>query len=352
MGLGIAIAVGGSPDDELSDAVWVEVYERMGEMTKYRMRYDFDISQGDFPTLADSRLDPGSELAVIAPVSGTNNYLAKGPVTGQQIHFLHGGGASYVEVEGADTSIKMSRETKATVWSDLTDSDVVSQIFSTYGYTADVDTTEAGHFEQKHTLVQRDTDYVFVRRLARRNGCLFWISCDETGVETAHFKKPALDGDAPTNIDINIGSNNIASLDLTWDAERSTSVVAAQVNLNDKSEIDGRVAASPLTPLGTQTLAAITGDTRSAHLHAPVDDAGDLNARGAAALIEDNWFIRATCKTSLNALGAIVRANTLVNVRGVGTRHSGKYYVAGVRHVIDPTAHTMELELIRNAWGN
>jgi phage protein D len=352
MNLGIAIAIAGTPNPDLSEAVWVEVYERMGEITTYRIRYDLDISDGDFPPLADARLGPGSELAVIAPLAGKNNYLVKGPVTGQQIHFLHGGGGSYVEVQGADTSVAMDRETRSVLWSDLTDSDAVSTILGQYGYTPDVDSTPAGHFERKHTLVQRDSDLRFVRRLARRNGFLFWVTCDAHGNETAHFKRPTLDGDPVHNIDINRSSNNIASLELHWDVELPTSIVAAQLNLNDKSAIDGDVTQSPLTPLGTRSLAAITGDTRSVHVIAPVDDSGDLRARGEGALIESGWFVRASCQTSVNAMNAIVRANTIVNLRGVGQRHSGKYYVAAVRHLIDPSAHTMEIELIRNGWGN
>src|SRR4051812_45972795 len=121
MGLGIAIAVGGTPDPDLSDAVWVEVHERMGETTTYRVRYDIDVSEGDFPMLSDTRLDPGSALAVIAPQGGKDNYLVKGPVTGQFVHFLHGVGGSYVEVQGADTSVVMDRETKAVLWADGTD---------------------------------------------------------------------------------------------------------------------------------------------------------------------------------------------------------------------------------------
>jgi len=324
----------------------------MGETTKYRIRYDIDIDQGDFPDLIDSRIDAGCELAVIAPLSGSNNYLVKGPVTGQHVYFQHGGGGSYLEVEGADTSIKMARESQAVIWSDLTDSDAVSQILGSYGYTPDVDSTQAGHEEDKHTLVQRASDLDFVRRLARRNGFLFWVDCDETGTETAHFRRPNLGGKSVLNLDINISSNNLGTLDLMWDVERSTSVIAAQLNLNDKTSISGAVSASPLPPLGSQSLSDITGDTRSAHLHAPVDDAGDLTARGEGALIEDAWFIRATGQTSVNALGDIVRANTIVNLRGVGTRHSGNYYVASVRHTIDPSAHHMEFELVRNGWGN
>jgi len=352
MGLGISIALDGTADAELSDAVWVEVHQRMGEMTKYRIRYDIDIDQGDFPDLIDSRIDAGSELSVIAPISGTNHYLVKGPVTGQRIFYQNAGGDSYVEVEGADTSIKMGRESKAVVWSDLTDSDAVSQIFSSYGYTTDVDSTPAGHSENKHTLVQRASDLDFVRRLARRNGFLFWIDCDSSGIETAHFRRPKLDGNAGMNLDINLDTNNLGTLDLAWDVEKYTSVVAAQLNLNDKSDIDGDVTSSPLAALGTQSLADITGDTRSAHLHTPADDAGDLSARGEGALIEDAWFIRAAGQTSVNSLGDILRTNSIVNVRGVGTRHSGKYYVAAVHHTIDPSAHYIQFELVRNGWGN
>jgi len=92
MGLGIAIQVGGTTDPELAGAAWIEVYERMGEMTTFRIRYDFDVQDGDFPLLSDGRIDAGSDLAIVAPVNDKNNYLVKGTVTGQQIHFEHGSG--------------------------------------------------------------------------------------------------------------------------------------------------------------------------------------------------------------------------------------------------------------------
>jgi hypothetical protein len=353
MGLGIVIAVAGAPAKDLSEPDSVEVHERMGEPTTYSLRYPIDISpEGDFEAITDARLDPGAELAVIAPLNGKNHYLVKGPVTGQAVHFAHGGAGSHVEVKGADTSVAMNRETKAVLWADVTDSDAVSTILAPYGYTPDISPTPAGHFEQKHALVQRSSDLHFVRQLAQRNGFLFWISWDEAGVGTAHFKRPPLDGEPAADLDINLGTNNIPSLDLSWDVERPTGVVAAQLNLNDKSMIDGDVPRSPLDPLGARPLAEIAGGTRSVPVIAPADDAGDLRARGEGALIEAGWFVRATCQTSVNALGAILRPNTVVRLRGVGRRHSGKYYVAAVRHVINSSAHAMTVELIRNGWGN
>ena len=44
--------------------------------------------------------------------------------------------------------------------------------------------------------------------------------------------------------------------------------------------------------------------------------------------------------------------HTIVEVQGAGNRYSGKYYVTGVKHIIDASAYKMELELARNAWGN
>jgi phage protein D len=245
----------------------------------------------------------------------------------------------------------MDRETRTTIWADVTDSDAVSSILANYGYTPDVQSTSAGHYENKHTLVQRDSDLRFVRRLARRNGFLFWVTCDNLGVETAHFKRPPLNGQAAAELVINLDSPSLRTVDLTWDVERPTSVVGAQLDLNTKENLTGDVASTPQTILGDNSLAAITGDTRSVHLSAPVDDAGDLQARGEGVLIESDWFIRATCQTSLETFGKLMRAHGVVELRGAGSRHSGKYFVAAVRHIIDATAHKMDLTLIRNGWG-
>lgn len=351
MGLGIAIAVNGQPDAELAQATTVQVHERMGAATAYRLRYDVDIGGGDLPLLVDSRLGPGSELSVLVPVEGATHCLVKGPVRGQEIHLAHGGEGSWVSVIGSDTTVVMDRETRSTVWADVTDSDAVTSILSSYGYTPDVASTSAGHYEDKHVLIQRDSDLRFVRRLARRYGCLFWVTCDGLGIETAHFQRPPLDGSAAAELVINLDSHVLETLDIHWDVERPTSVAGGQLDLNSGQALDGAVSSTPQTILGAQSLAAITGDTRSVNLLAPADDVGDLQARGEGLLIESDWFIRASCGTTLHELGALVRAHTVVELRGAGSRHSGRYFVAGVLHEIDATAHRMNLTLVRNGWG-
>jgi len=102
MGLGISIKVGGAPDETVASAASVEVVERVGQPTQYRIEYSLDNADGDFPLLKESKLGPGSELQVLAPTADVTECLVKGPVYGQEIHFEQGGSGSSLVVLGAD----------------------------------------------------------------------------------------------------------------------------------------------------------------------------------------------------------------------------------------------------------
>jgi hypothetical protein len=352
MGLGIAIAVNNAPDPDLSAAASVEVDQCAGDTTRYRLRYDLGLDNGDFPLLTKGSLAPGTDLAVIAPLNNKNVYLVRGPVTGAQIHFEHAIGASYFVVEGGDATVAMDRERKSAVYPDSTDSDAVSSVLGNYSdLTPDVDSTSAMHADNKHSLVQTDTDLRFIRQRARRNGFLFWITCDSTGSQTAHFKRPPVGDSSVTDLIINLDGNTIETIDVSWSIERPSSAVGTQVNLNDKTDIDGSLAKSSLALLGAQGLIDITSDVHSIHLAPPVDDSGDLQGRAEGALTDSGWFIRATTRTTVDTLKAILSPQTVLNVRGLGSRFSGKFFVWRVRHTIDATKHQMDIELVRNAWG-
>ncbi len=353
MAHGVAVRVNGAPNDAATAATAVQVTETLGQPTYFSLEYSLDTSDGDFPLLTEGVFDPGSELSVIVSSADANECIAKGPVFGQQIHFSHGGSGSSLNVQGADSMIKLDRENKAVAWADLTDSSAVSAILSQAGLTPDVETTQAGHFELKHTLVQRETDLSFIRRLARRNGFHFWITCDEFGIETAHFKRPALDGQATCDLVINLPDpkTNVTALDISWDVERPTATDSTELDLNSKSDLSGAIQSSPLTPLGGVALSAIATEPRIAHVFAPVDDSGDLQARSEGTIIEASFFLRATGSTTLSSLGKVLRAHTLVNLRGAGSRHSGLWFCSSVKHVIDASEHRMDFELIRNGWN-
>lgn len=353
MSCAAVISVEGQPDEELGQTVRVEVEERIGEATRYRMKYQLAADAGDFPLLADDRVGPGTAMSVTVPSDGPmGTCLVRGPVTGHRLELRHGTGGSWVEVQGMDTSVVMDREARSTMWSAVTDSEAVGTIVAGYGYVPDIESTAARHLDSAHALVQRESDLRFIRRLARRNGAAFWVTTDATtGVETAHFKRLGSHMAPDVALAVNVDPPSLDRIEISWDVERPTSVTASQLDLAGVSAFDGNVAASPVAPLGARGLAAITGDTRSIHLAAPADDAGGLQARGEAALIESDFFVRATGSTSRSRLGAVLRAHDVVELQGAGSLHSGSWIVSSVSHRIEGEGHRMEFELIRNAWG-
>jgi phage protein D len=244
----------------------------------------------------------------------------------------------------------MDRQARSAIWTDLTDSDAVTSVLSSYGLTPDVESTSARHDETGHPLVQRESDLAFVRRLARRNGYAFWVT-SAASVATAHFRSLPVGDQPAVTLTVNRTPPHLDGLDVTWDTERPTSVEALQLDLLTKEDIDGAAPQPPLTSLGKDDLGSITGDTRSMYLAAPADDAGDLRARADGALVESSFFVRATGSTTRERVGRPVRAHTVVRIDGAGSRHSGSYLVAGVRHTVDEGGHRMDLELLRNGWG-
>lgn len=351
-GVAILVDSGRTADAEVSGATVVEVTERLGEPTLFSLQFAVSPAGGDLTWLSDGRLSSGTTLSVHVPSPHGEVCVVKGPVTGQRIHFVHGGAGSTLEVLGADTSTTMDRETKTVAHLEVTDSDVASLVLSGYGLVPDVASTNARYSETGHPLVQRDTDLQLLRRLARRNGFIFWIDCDATtGVETGHFKRLDLGASAATTLSINQDPANLTSLDLRWDAERPTSMTARALDAGSLNATDGSVVSTPLTLLGDQGLQQITADTRSMLLTAPTVDAADLQARAEGALIEADLFVQATGATTVSALGSVLRAHTVVDLAGAGQRHSGRYLVTSVRHTIDSAGHAMRFELARNAWG-
>ena len=137
MGLGAVISVNNIPAPELTSdkkVEYIEVYERLGETTFYSIKFEADIENKDIPLLFEKKIDAGAELSIIIPSKkGLPECLAKGPVYSQQIHLQHGGECSWIEVMGADSSIKMDREFKSKIWPDgTTDGAAVSAIVGAY----------------------------------------------------------------------------------------------------------------------------------------------------------------------------------------------------------------------------
>jgi hypothetical protein len=355
MGLNILICVNDQPNDALTQLVSeVEVYEKIDENTHYKLHFVVDVCDGDIAQSLQSITTNGTILSVLAQTDNGLACLVKGPVLQQDSNIQHGGAGSWIKVEGEDLGYVMDHTVQFRVTDSGTDADIVTQLISSYpNMTADVEATPSSTYdENNHSHVQRASNLSVIKTLARRNGYHFWITVDEAGQGTGHFRSRSLLGNTTADLIVNAEYNNIEGLQLNADTRRATQTEGLQVNLRTREIIGNNVSLDD-PALGTDTLATAAGDTaQTVHLAPTVDDAGAMQARSEGALRDAQWFINATCRTSVHRLcNKLIRFHTLVNMVGAGSRYSGKYYVTGVKHTINAAAHAMDLELARNAWG-
>jgi phage protein D len=252
----------------------------------------------------------------------------------------------------------MNLEEKAKEWVDVTDADVANAIFGDYGIRPAPENTaddSPSHPEDGHSLMQRASDIQFLRTLARRNGKLCRVACqDQPGQRVGYFTKPQLDADPALTLTLNDPAAwNVDALDFEWDVTRPTSVVARQALFSDSDPdgVSGDTADSGLTTLDQQKLADFSGKAMTVLLTTPVDDGGELSLRAAALLREADWFVRCEGEADVARVNGILRVGTVVQVVGIGSLHSGKYFVWSVRHTITQDSHTMKFVLLRNAMG-
>jgi phage protein D len=351
MAFGVAILVDGSKDDQLTARASVVVDQCLGEPTTFALRLPLDIGGGDLPLLVDDRIGPGSEITIVAESAGARACLVHGPVCGQHIILVRGGAGNVVEVLGADASIELDREDKARVFTpQSTDEEAASQVLDDAGFDADTEATDANHSEDGRALVQCETDFRFLQRLAARNGFFLWFTSTEKGDTTGHFRTADLASD-PVRLAVNGDKPALDRVEIQWDVERPTAAVARQSDSHDVPVIGSTVSKSPLTALGTEPFAELAGAARTVRLAYPADQGDELTARAKAAVIDGSWFATARGSTTVARAKAILAPSQLINLQGVGTRLSGHWLCYRVRHEVGPTAHNMEVELIRNAWG-
>ena len=351
---GCAVLPNGVPDPTLVQPARVEVIEAVGASTTFRLFFDFRIEDGDLPLLKEPRLGPEAEIALRVPDGPLAfQVLVRGPVTQQRISIVTGGAGSVLEVIGADATIALAREHKVNVWPSTTDSAAIIQLLAAAGLAPLVSLpSTVVHVETKNALVQREPDLHLIRRLARRNGCWLWLEYDPVAaLPIARVERPPVDQPPALQLHLAGPNRNIEEATIEWDVER---VVAADASHRDPfsaSELDGAAERSPLNGLADQAVADIVSAPRKARLAMPVDDAGDLLGRSEAALIEAGWFVRASLRVRGRVLKRVVRAHSVVEVLGAGTRHSGKYIVSRVMHTIDDDDHLMDVTLMRNGWN-
>jgi hypothetical protein len=223
--------------------------------------------------------------------------------------------------------LRMTRRTRS--FENMSDSDLVQQIASPYGLTADVDVTGPTH---KVLTQVNQSDLAFLRERARAVDAEVWVDGD-----TLHAKARARRGQGDISITLGKGLLECqVSADL---AGQTTGFTVSGWDVSGKQGIQYQATDSTLGAElnGDQSGATVlrsalgTRDQQIVHL-APV------TSQEAQTLAESNFraVARRFVTGAVLAEGdARLRVGTTVKLDGLGTLFDGRYYITRARHLFD-----------------
>ncbi len=297
----------------------------------------------------DDGLSPWDKVSISAGFPDNVMEVMSGYITQVKPFFDAELSQCYLDIKGMDNSVLMSTEEKLKDWPGKKDSDIATQIFTDHGFTSEVQDTEIAHDEKISTIIQRETDIQFLKRLARRNG----FECFVRNT-TGYFRPPQLSGKPQKTLAIQFESeSNLTYFRAEIDAQKQTMVEMFQVDsLTRENRVVtvnstqqrrlGQTSAAELYAAGVTPAKTFVKQTK-----ANLQPAMQALCQG---LYDDaEWIVRGEGEIVGSFYQDVLKARELVTIKGVGKTYSGVYYVTKVKHVFTDTGYTQQFRVKRNA---
>src|SRR5262245_16369509 len=283
-----------------------------------------DDQRNAVPWIDDTVFSIGNAVEIKLGYGDQIDPLMKGEVVSIELSY-RASTLPEVAVRGFDRLHRLSRGRKSKTFIDQKDSDIASQIASSAGLTADA---EDSGVSLKHVYQHNQTDLDFLLQRAGRIG--YEVAVDDT---TLKFRKRANGSSAAVTLSQGEGLLDFRAR--LSSAGQVTDVFVRGWSTQDKKEVIGHAGASDAASMGGQATGPSAVQSSFGTTERLIaDEAIETQAEAdqiAKAHLEDaalNYVTgEAVCQGRTD-----VRPGLVVELKNLGTRFSGSYYVTGVAH--------------------
>ena len=348
----LRIRFGGSEIPGLYDdllGLEVELDEELTGLFRFSLSL-VPLPDGSYRWLDDARLAPWQQVVVTGGPSGAEQHLITGYVTHVRPEFGRLPENCQLHVSGLDASVLLDRDDVLEAWPNQRDSDIAKRIFERHGLEARVTQTQVSHDDTVSTIVQRETDLQFLRRLAARNG----YECFVEG-RTGWFQPPQVSpvSSLPVLAVLFGDETNVTRLDLEVNALATATVAMVQADRTDKRLLEVTADSSRLPALGARRAGDLVPEGLPAGAlslsQVAVTGAPELQALCDGLYDEGTWFVTADGELDGSRYGGVLKPRATVTVKGVGETYSGNYVVSRVTHRFTHHGYRQAFGLKRNA---
>jgi hypothetical protein len=300
-------------------------------------------SDGEWKSLLDPLVAPRTKLAVEI-TRGDVSYRFEGLST-EASWDIDAAGSSKLSVKAVDRTLELDLEEKVVAWPGTSESAIAEAIFSSYGLSANVESTPSGPDPDVHVLIQRASDLAFLRALATKWGYAVYLEA-ENGRVVGHFHPLDPLGDPQGELALGFGGDALsvhAQAQLNAGHSIHAERIPALSDTAQTGDSSGDDEAQGSTSFGGQATLLLTPDDVTGEVD-PLATAQGLARRSAFAA-------SLSAEVDTAGVGLMLRAKRTVLVKGLGSSLSGLYLVQRVRHVLGVDTHRQQLTLTRNALG-
>lgn len=326
----------------------VELDDDLAAMVRIRIALP-QLADGTWGKLDDPRLTLWKSVSVSAGFDSGTEPLFVGYVTHVRPRIESDPSNCSLEVWGLDGSVLMDREQKLKAWADKKDSDIASEILGSYGFDATVEDTQVVHEEAVSTIVQRETDMQFLRRLALRNG----YECYVEGT-TGYFRPPQIDANPQPLLAAQCGGDTtLVRFTAEVNALAPANVAMSQIDRISKELLDASAESPRETVLGQSDPQSLLGaGMNPSKVYVGMNVAtgsAEMTALCQGLFNRGQWFVNVHGTVAGNLYGHVLKPRRTVTVKGVGETFSGIYYVTRVNHEFGPDGYMQNFSAKRNA---
>jgi hypothetical protein len=311
----------------------------------------------DYGLLSGGALDPDQRVALALLLGASPEPLINGVIYHHQVSPGTEPGTATLTVSGRDVSVLLDLEEKNESFKNQPDFVIVNRILAYYATDGilppyEVTPTTDVPIELQRVPRQHETDLQFLRRLARRNGFVFYLEPRILGVTGAYWGPENRLGLPQPALSVNLGhATNVISLQFTQDALAPVGARGSFVEPITKVSLP----IPPLPSLRVPPLAPRAVAARRTTLQRDTARQNPVQAATSALAAVTGAPDAVTAVGELDTVryGSVLRARRLVGVRGAGFTHDGLYYVSQVTHEIDfrQSKCTQSFKLKREGTG-
>ena len=299
---------------------------------------------------------PVLRVILVATYGGLPQVLIDGVIERHEVHPDATGGSSKLVVSGHDLTVLMDKiDLTGLPYPGLTpDLRVLSILarYAVFGIAPEVIPVPAPDVPVpvEQIPVHKGTDFAYISSLAEDAGYLFYlVPGPAPGTSQGYFGPQVRIGLPQPALSVNMDAwTNVDSL--TFSYEPQGTVLPTVYIANPVTGVPIPVPIPPVTPFNPPLGAVVPVPQQFPKLPetAKLSPAQAL-MRGMAEVVKHADVVTGNGTLNVDRYGQILRARSLVGVRGAGLAYDGMHYVDSVTHEIKPGEYKQTFTLKRNA---